>query len=756
METRYPSPSQTTPLNTRDAGTGFPGTATPKPSPGNTTVNTSPPQQPVFQDRWEPPSAHAVTPVMTTDANTLRQQQLQRLQRLGFWDGHNVPGVGPTIDQSVQAFAEAMQEPGRGFEFLTPPPMGEADLLQVVERLARAPESQLASAFTDLRGAMNEREFNQLAARWRGRPLIRPGNSSSTPGIRLLQQRLLALGYRCPQDGILGPETARQVAALQRDHHVDEQGQVGFRTWAVLESVEPLDLAALPRYYTGERHQQQALVWLQRLAETKVVAAPLLSQLSKVVASVSNDRTTARRAPGYRPVMETVFGASAFELVQHHNQLLDVDIPARMREAGLDPTRDPVVLINADAHSDASIPHTPRDWESIGTWVNTAIAQNPTVEHFYWVTPDVYRTDPRLARAFYGNVTNNQWSLADGPSRRVAYVTRDGSNRVFWEHPPDDPTVDVRQVQFTRCTLAELPNMAGKNTILTTDLDYFGNTGLDTYQQARVSFNGDASFLAYAAGLQNKQVRPFLHVVSISSHYVRSYDQAALLGFAHEARRASRTKMDDNISNHHNQENPNATARQDGITVPRHTPEHQLLDDLTHADLAMVKPDFRVNITPGTDEYRLALAAAKARYGVDTVTAAQVLQELDARDGAADNVILPWLLEQQMADASVQRLPAELLEPFLQIVFGSPTPAGGLHEMFDLDRDGYAELTVKTTYAGRVEISRDLPNGPLEVSILPGGRVSSANAGDITLDLQAVEAAVVGLTAALARLGRAF
>ena len=68
-------------------------------------------------------------------------------------------------------------------------------------------------------------------------PLILLGSKGTA--VRLLQEKLLAKGYRLPKfgaDGIFGQETFEAVKQLQRDAHIDIDGKVGEQTWGVLNS----------------------------------------------------------------------------------------------------------------------------------------------------------------------------------------------------------------------------------------------------------------------------------------------------------------------------------------------------------------------------------------------------------------------------------------------------------------------------------------------------------------------------------------
>jgi Putative peptidoglycan binding domain/CHAP domain len=54
------------------------------------------------------------------------------------------------------------------------------------------------------------------------------------PGVRALQQRLQARGWKITVDGEFGPQTDRVVRAFQKDKGLTVDGEVGPRTWSAL------------------------------------------------------------------------------------------------------------------------------------------------------------------------------------------------------------------------------------------------------------------------------------------------------------------------------------------------------------------------------------------------------------------------------------------------------------------------------------------------------------------------------------------
>lgn len=68
-----------------------------------------------------------------------------------------------------------------------------------------------------------------------GCPMLSPGASGNI--TKLMQERLISLGYSCGStgaDGILGVETQKAVKSFQKDHALTADGIVGPATWGKL------------------------------------------------------------------------------------------------------------------------------------------------------------------------------------------------------------------------------------------------------------------------------------------------------------------------------------------------------------------------------------------------------------------------------------------------------------------------------------------------------------------------------------------
>lgn len=69
--------------------------------------------------------------------------------------------------------------------------------------------------------------------------LVVLGPGSSGEGVREVQQRLAADGWRGRVDGVFGPQTGLEVQSFQRRRGLVVDGIVGRETWAALRSREP-------------------------------------------------------------------------------------------------------------------------------------------------------------------------------------------------------------------------------------------------------------------------------------------------------------------------------------------------------------------------------------------------------------------------------------------------------------------------------------------------------------------------------------
>ncbi len=66
--------------------------------------------------------------------------------------------------------------------------------------------------------------------------LTRDLETLDVPEVRLVQRWLNARGYHVVVDGIYGPQTAGAVARFQSDHWLDVDGNVGPKTYSMLQS----------------------------------------------------------------------------------------------------------------------------------------------------------------------------------------------------------------------------------------------------------------------------------------------------------------------------------------------------------------------------------------------------------------------------------------------------------------------------------------------------------------------------------------
>lgn len=71
-----------------------------------------------------------------------------------------------------------------------------------------------------------------ISANPNGMPTLRVGTNS--PEVRILQERLRALGFSVEVDGVFGEQTLQAVMAAQQQLRLNPDGVVGPATWQVL------------------------------------------------------------------------------------------------------------------------------------------------------------------------------------------------------------------------------------------------------------------------------------------------------------------------------------------------------------------------------------------------------------------------------------------------------------------------------------------------------------------------------------------
>lgn len=108
------------------------------------------------------------------------------------------------------------------------------------------------------------------------------GLGSSGPGVKKLQQELIAKGYPCRADGSYGPKTMGAVAAFQTHHGLPGDGIAGPNTVSALESADPLpegsrDLATVKTLGKTSRIVHHG--WYAKRAVEAVGAVGFLGQI---------------------------------------------------------------------------------------------------------------------------------------------------------------------------------------------------------------------------------------------------------------------------------------------------------------------------------------------------------------------------------------------------------------------------------------------------------------------------------------------
>lgn len=366
--------------------------------------------------------------------------------------------------------------------------------------------------------------------------------------------------------------------------------------------------------------------------------------------------------PAYKGLAKEVFGQSSFELVRNHNQVLDVNEADVMQKHGISKD-DPVVLINFDSHSDMYLYPMEKDGkESIANWVNTTLARNPNITDFYWVLPNEFKNNPELHQHFFmdpdksmalDDQTRSNLGVVE-PNLKVFFNNSTGKMHLY-KLPKGANKDDFRQVNIHKVALDDLPNMKGKNVILSTDLDGFANKGHDTEKKAKVPFQAEQGFENYLKQLKEKGVRPFLHTVSVSPEYLQDEHLNSALDFASLTGEVSRYGMDMNITNERNLIAPDRVEKPgeipqlpSGLTIERdQNKDFQLLYHMFTNDRKTRRPDGAINLTgidkgDGTkfnDELEAGLNRTMQLYGLNRGDAKKLLKRWDAKDGKKDGYL---------------------------------------------------------------------------------------------------------------------
>lgn len=242
--------------------------------------------------------------------------------------------------------------------------------------------------------------------------------------------------------------------------------------------------------------------------------------------------------------MKYVFGQTQFaDNFEDHNQMLDAMEYAKKQGVNID---DATVLINFDTHSDVYI--NSLGSESIANWVNSAIAQNPNITDFYWVVSENMIADKEFGNILSGNQVENSFDdkagaplyqnvgiktdLKNSESIQTYYISPDG---FLFE---DDSYGDSRPIRIHITTEKNLTDFSGQKVISTFDMDYFSNSGVDTYTLYRDNKNEAELNQAFSQILQtlaDHHIQPIMHGNCYSNDdYLPNEDYNQAQGFANE------------------------------------------------------------------------------------------------------------------------------------------------------------------------------------------------------------------------------
>lgn len=187
----------------------------------------------------------------------------------------------------------------------------------------------------------------------------------------------------------------------------------------------------------------------------------------------------------------------------------------KAEKAGLLKENKPLTLINVDSHSDLYFSISQDDDLTIANWVNKAILHYPQIKEVFWLMPEEVSTDPpkRFSR---------ESAVPKYTSQTTIYVDRDKQVTYVEDLPEDFPEEDKKKldtVVLHQITKDQLPKMNGKTVYLSVDMDYFLNTGYDTFNEVTVPYKGEAGIQKLFKGFNKANVRPDIVNLTISPEY---------------------------------------------------------------------------------------------------------------------------------------------------------------------------------------------------------------------------------------------
>ncbi len=196
----------------------------------------------------------------------------------------------------------------------------------------------------------------------------------------------------------------------------------------------------------------------------------------------------------------------------------------------------PKELVIFDSHSDMYLNEQDTLKEvTLATWVNT-YATKYKAEKIYWVFPEKMTEYEGIAALLYGGKNEYSGEENDHPLYMESFGIQapDIRKTPFEIHLYFDFTNDIltnikpQHDNYHGFTLiisteSSLPDMAGKNLILTIDADYLANAGYDTIEawnspKDYKEFNATASQLLEI--IKTKNIRPVAVNLTLSPYYV--------------------------------------------------------------------------------------------------------------------------------------------------------------------------------------------------------------------------------------------
>jgi len=184
------------------------------------------------------------------------------------------------------------------------------------------------------------------------------------------------------------------------------------------------------------------------------------------------------------------------------------------REKGLLANRPNMILMNVDSHSDLYFQQKSNTIDS-GNWVNTALLNHPEISEVIWVMP------PEIAHSQLSHPSLERNSAVWAYCSQTPIFIGETENEIYFDKIPPEKTLaskHYRCIQLYMVTADKLPDLKNRHIYLSMDMDYFSNTGWDTYRQTEVPYQ-PARVQQLFNRLDKANIRPFLVNVAFSPEY---------------------------------------------------------------------------------------------------------------------------------------------------------------------------------------------------------------------------------------------